>query len=60
MLGAETESGPAVGPAALVAAQPALERRIFADPQADHQPQQSDSSEESFGYRTKSTALFDP
>src|SRR6516164_6078376 len=58
----ETEPGAdrASGLARQVAAQPAPERRAFADPEAVHQLQQSDSSEESFGFPARSTALFDP
>ena len=59
-----TERGPAVdrasGLALRVVARLAPERRVSADPEAVHQLQQSDSSEESFGFPARSTALFDP
>ena len=42
-----------------VAVQPVPERRAFADPEAAHL-QQSDSSEEFFGFPAKSIALSDP
>jgi len=55
-------SGPAaqvVAQSAQVAVQPVPERRAFADPEAAHL-QQSDSSEEFFGFAATSIALFDP
>ncbi len=62
----QAEPGLAVGLAAQVAAQPVQvavqpvpERRVFADPEAAHL-QQSDSSEEFFGFPARSIALFDP
>ena len=56
----EVEPGTVFGFAAQVAAQPAPERQAFVGPEADRHLRQSDSSEESFGFPARSTALFDP